>query len=64
MIINKNSLYRSIIYTIGHIVIATACNMFITGAKMELAMTDALVEPLMNLGWYYLLDVMYNKYIV
>jgi hypothetical protein len=38
--------------------------MFITGAKMELAMTDALVEPLMNLGWYYLLDVMYSKYIV
>jgi len=58
----NNSLTRTIVYTIGHIAIATICNMFITGAQAELAMTDAIVEPLLNSVWYYVLDVLCVKY--
>jgi uncharacterized membrane protein len=59
--INKGSLSRSIIYTIGHILIATVCNVCITGAVVKLAITDALVEPIINMVWYYVLDVMWMR---
>lgn len=62
MIFNRSSsFYRSLIYTVGHVLIATVCNVFITGAVIKLAFTDALVEPLCNWVWYYALDVMWNK---
>ena len=47
---------RAIIYTIGHIIIAATCNVFITGSSLELAAVDALVEPIINGVWYYFLD--------
>ena len=58
-----NSFGRSVVYTLGHIAIATICNVFITGAVVELAITDALVEPLCNWVWYYVLDVMWSRWI-
>ena len=51
-----SSIARAIIYTIGHIIIAATCNVFITGSSLELAAVDALVEPLINGVWYYFLD--------
>lgn len=66
MVFNKyinNSFARSGVYTIGHIVIATVCNVFITGAVVKLAVTDALIEPICNWVWYYALDVMWHKWI-
>lgn len=56
------SLYRSVIYTVGHIVIATVCNVYITGAVVKLAITDALVEPMINMIWYYMLDSLWVRY--
>ena len=50
------SLGRAIVYTIGHIVIAMTCNNLITGAEWKLAAADAIIEPMINGVWYYLLD--------
>ena len=50
------SVGRAIVYTIGHIVIAMTCNNLITGAEWKLAAADAIIEPLINGVWYYLLD--------
>ena len=50
------SMGRAVVYTIGHIVIAMICNNLITGAEWKLAAADAIIEPLINGVWYYLLD--------
>lgn len=60
-LVGHSSLARAIIYTIGHIVIAMTCNRLITGADLELAAVDALVEPLINGAWFYLLDKLYTS---
>lgn len=52
----KSSLARAVIYTIGHIIIAMTCNHFITGASLELAAADALIEPMINGVWFFILD--------
>ncbi len=52
----ESSVARAVVYTVGHIIIAMACNMIITGATMELAALDALIEPVINGVWYYFLD--------
>tara|TARA_B100000614_G_scaffold195815_1_gene177099 strand:+ start:1119 stop:1319 length:201 start_codon:yes stop_codon:yes gene_type:complete len=58
----KDSLTFTIIYTIGHFLIAVACVVFITGAPLELATIDAMVEPLINAVWLYVLHKLYVKY--
>ena len=50
-----SSLLLAIIYTIGHIIIAIICVSLITGASLELAAIDALVEPVINGFWFYFL---------
>jgi uncharacterized membrane protein len=50
------SIIRTVLYTIGHILIAITCNWLITGADWGLATIDALVEPLINSLWYFTLD--------
>lgn len=61
----QSSILRTVIYTIGHITIAMLCIVFITGADIRLATIDAIVEPLINGVWYFLLDYIwtfqYNK---
>ena len=52
----SGSVYRTIIYTIGHIFIAASCVMFFTGANIYESLTDAIIEPILNGFWYYLLD--------
>ena len=49
-----DSLLLTLIYTIGHFIIAVACVYFITGAPLELATIDAIVEPLLNAIWLYI----------
>ena len=58
----KNSLTFTVIYTIGHFLIAVVCVVFITGAPLELATIDAMVEPLINAVWLYGLHKLYVKY--
>jgi len=50
--LGTTSLGRAIVYTIGHIIIAMKSNRLITGADWSLAGIDAVVEPIINGGWY------------
>ena len=56
------SIGHAFIYTLGHIVIAMTCNRLITGAEWALAGADAIIEPLINGVWYYVLDKSWSKY--
>jgi len=55
----KGTLLRTGIYTIGHFFIAAACVMYFTGAPWWIALTDAIVEPLLNGLWFFILDRMW-----
>lgn len=57
----KGTLLRTAIYTVGHFLIAAACVMYFTGADFTIAMTDAVVEPLLNGVWYFILDRIWSK---
>ncbi len=43
-------------YTLGHFFIAAVCVWYFTGAQFLMAVTDAIVEPLINGAWYFVLD--------
>ena len=58
----KLGIYLAIIYTLGHIIIAMMCNRLLTGAPLNLAAIDAIIEPLINGFWFYLLFEVFNKY--
>ena len=53
---NKGSILRTIVYTIGHFIIAITVLMLIADISFMIALTDAIVEPLANAVWYFLLD--------
>ena len=53
---NRGSLLRTLIYTIGHFAIAIICLMLIADVSFMIALTDAIVEPLANSIWYFVLD--------
>ena len=53
---NKGSILRTIVYTIGHFIIAISVLMFIADVSFMIALTDAIVEPLANAVWYFILD--------
>ena len=59
--LGTTSLGRATVYTIGHIIIARTSNRLITGADWSLAGVDAIVEPMINGLWYYLLDRLWTK---
>ena len=53
---NKGSILRTIIYTIGHFAIAITVLMLIADVPLSVALTDAIVEPIANSVWYFILD--------
>ena len=53
---NRGSILRTIIYTIGHFAIAIVVLMSIADVSFVVALTDAIVEPLANAVWYFMLD--------
>ena len=53
---NKGSIFRTVIYTIGHFVIAITVLMFVADVSFMIALTDAIVEPIANSIWYFILD--------
>ena len=53
---NKGSILRTIIYTIGHFIIAISVLMVVAEVSFAVALTDAIVEPLANSVWYFILD--------
>jgi uncharacterized membrane protein len=57
----KGTLLRTVFYTLGHFIIAAGCVMYFTGADFIIAMTDAIVEPILNAVWYFVLDWLWIK---
>ena len=53
---NRGSILRTIVYTIGHFAIAIIVLMSIADVPFSVALTDAIVEPLANSVWYFMLD--------
>ena len=53
---NKGSILRTIVYTIGHFAIAITVLMLVADVSFLIALTDAIVEPLANAIWYFILD--------
>ena len=53
---NKGSILRTVIYTIGHFAIAITVLMLIADVPFSIALTDAIVEPIANSVWYFILD--------
>ena len=53
---NRGSILRTIVYTIGHFIIAITVLMLVANVSFYIALTDAIVEPLANSVWYFLLD--------
>ena len=52
----SGSVLRTIVYTIGHILIAMSVVSLMTGASLFEAGAVALVEPSINGVWYFVLD--------
>ncbi len=57
----KGTLTRTVIYTLGHFLIAAGCVVYFTGAEFTAAITDAIVEPILNGVWYFVLDRLWTK---
>jgi len=53
---NRGSILRTVVYTIGHFAIAIIVLMSIADVPFSVALTDAIVEPLANSVWYFMLD--------
>ena len=58
---NKGSLLRTLIYTIGHFAIAITVLMLVAEVPFMIALTDAIVEPLANAVWYFVLDKIWTS---
>ena len=58
---NKGSLLRTLIYTIGHFAIAITVLMLIANVPFIIALTDAIVEPIANAVWYFILDKIWTS---
>ena len=59
-LIGSSSLGLSIIFFIGHVIIAMAVVSLITGASIWEAGAVALVEPAINSVWFYVLHKVYK----
>ncbi len=53
---NRGSILRTIVYTIGHFAIAITVLILIADVSFAIALTDAIVEPIANSIWYFILD--------
>ena len=53
---NRGSILRTIVYTIGHFAIANTVLMLVADVSFAIALTDAIVEPIANSIWYFILD--------
>lgn len=61
-LVGGSSVTLAVIYTVGHIVIAMTCNRLITGAALDLAAIDAIIEPCINGVWFYILHNAWRRY--
>ena len=60
----RGTFLRTVIYTIGHFFIAASTTMYFTGADFYTAMTNAIVEPILNAVWYFVLDAIWIRKVI
>ena len=60
--LKTNSLALSLIYTMGHMIIACTTVYVMTGATIWEAGAVALVEPALNGVWFYILHSLWRKF--
>ena len=60
--LKTNSLGLSLIYTLGHVVIAGTTVYVMTGATLWEAGAVAIVEPTLNGIWFYVLHSLWRKF--
>ena len=53
---NRGSILRTIVYTLGHFIIAISVLILVADVSFAIALTDAIVEPIANSVWYFILD--------
>ena len=53
---NRGSILRTVVYTLGHFIIAISVLMLVADVSFAIALTDAIVEPIANSFWYFILD--------
>ncbi len=53
---NRGSILRTIVYTVGHFAIAITVLILVADVSFMIALTDAIVEPIANSVWYFVLD--------
>lgn len=56
----KGSIFRTLIYTVGHVIIATLVVTFVADVSIIVAITDATIEPIINGFWFFTLDRLWN----
>ena len=61
---NRGSILRTIVYTLGHFAIAIIVLMMVADVSFMIALTDAIVEPLANAVWYFMLDKFWASKII
>ena len=61
LILSLSSFGLSILYTVGHVFIAWACATLIFNASFLVASADAILEPIINGFWFYLLHKYAHK---
>lgn len=61
-VFKNSSAALAIVYTLGHIVIAMIVVSTFTGASLFEAGTVALIEPLINGCWFYVLHKVWLKF--
>ena len=59
---NFDSILLALIYTVGHIVIAMNVVYWMTGSSLWEAGVVALIEPIINGFWFYILHKLWKKY--
>ncbi len=52
----KGSILITIVYTICHFAISITVLMLVADVSFMIALTDAIVEPIANSVWYFVLD--------
>jgi len=61
-LLKGNSVVLAVIYTLGHIVIAMTVVSMMTDASLFEAGAVALVEPMINGVWFYVLHTLWKKF--
>lgn len=61
-LIATTSLGRALIYTCGHVIISMSVVYWLTGSSLFEAGLVAIVEPLINGFWYFLLDKIFTNF--